>query len=266
MDSAHTHRRPRKIRRTGRHTTPSQVEKVAEKAGKAAPAVAIAGAIVAGPQVHAAVDNHHAKATTAAEQVHQVHLAALVRHRDSATRTYTVHSGDTLSLIAKRFYGNPADWGWLYHENKNVISNPNDIYPGEVLKVPSDPPANAASYDSSYTPKHASSSTVLTSSTTQLSGTLGCSGLEELWEDAGGSSSAAFMAAEIAMAESGGNQYALSPTDDYGYWQINLPSWGPALATFDPIGNAKAAIQISDDGTNWEPWTTYQTGAYEGQC
>ena len=55
MDSVQLHRRPKKFRRTGRHTTPSQVEKVAEKATKAAPAVAIAGALVAvAPQAHAA--------------------------------------------------------------------------------------------------------------------------------------------------------------------------------------------------------------------
>ena len=60
----HTHRRSRKIRRAGRHTTPSQVEKVAEKAGRAAPAMAIAGALVAAaPQAHAAVRTP-AKATT----------------------------------------------------------------------------------------------------------------------------------------------------------------------------------------------------------
>jgi len=225
--------------------------------------MAIAGAIVAGPQAHAAVDNHHGQATTAAEQVHHVRLDALVRHDESATRTYTVQPGDTLSSIAQRFYGNPADWESLFHENENVVKNPNSIYPGEVLKVPSDPSADTAS----YSPKHAKSTTVLTSSaSTTLSGTLGCSGLEALWDAAGGSSSNAFMAAEIAMAESGGNQYAVSPTADYGYWQINLPSWGPTLATFNPLGNAKAAIQISDDGTNWEPWTTYQSGAYAGRC
>ena len=64
MDSLHKHRRPRKIRRTGRHTVPSHVEKVAEKAGKAAPAMAIAGALVAvAPQAHAAVRTP-AQATT----------------------------------------------------------------------------------------------------------------------------------------------------------------------------------------------------------
>jgi LysM repeat protein len=242
------------------------VEKVADVATKAAPAVAIAGVLVAtAPQAQAATALP-AKATTVAEQVHTDavvrHTDAAVRHTAPATRTYTVRPGDTLSAIAQRFYGNPADWTWLYHVNSAVISNPNEIYVGQVLKIPSDPPADAAS----YAPKHAKTATTLTSSSTRLSGTLGCSGLEALWEAAGGSSGEAFMAAEIAMAESGGNQYAVSPTDDYGYWQINMPSWGPAMATFDPIGNAKAAIKISQDGTNWSPWTTYVTGAYVGRC
>jgi LysM repeat protein len=261
VDSVQLHRRPKKFRRTGRHTTPSQVEKVAEKATKAAPAVAIAGALVAvAPQAHAA-ENASAKATTVAGQVH---TDAVISPSQPAARTYTVRSGDTLSGIAARFYGNAADWPWLYHENESKISNPNDIYVGEVLTVPADPPANA----SSYAPKHAShakAATTLTTSVSSLSGTLSCSGLEALWESAGGSSAEAFMAAEIAMAESGGNQYALSPTDDYGYWQIN-GSHGPAQATFNAYGNARAAIAISDDGTDWSPWTTYVTGAYEGRC
>jgi LysM repeat protein len=236
------------------------VEKVAEVATKAAPAVAIAGALVAtAPQAQAAV-SLSAKTTTVVEQVH---TDAAVKHDQPATRTYTVRPGDSLSSIAQRFYGKSADWTWLYHVNSSVISNPNAIYAGEVLKIPSDPPANAAS----YAPKHAkTTSTTLTSSvSTSLSGTLGCSGLEALWEAAGGSHTEAFMAAEIAMAESGGNQYALSPTDDYGYWQINA-SHGPAMATFDALGNAKAAIAISGDGSDWDPWTTYVTGAYAGRC
>ena len=259
MVSVHSHRRPRKIRRTGRHTQPSQVEKVAVVATKAAPAVAIAGALVAtAPQASASVALS-AKTATVTEQVH---TTAMVTKAQPATRYYTVRPGDTLSSIAQRFYGNSADWTWLYHVNSAKISNPNDISVGLVLKVPYDPPANA----SSYAPKHAKTTSVtLTSSDTKLSGTLGCSGLEALWEAAGGSHGEAFMAAEIAMAESGGNQYALSPTDDYGYWQINA-SHGPAMATFNAIGNAKAAIAISDDGTDWGAWTTYTSGAYAGRC
>jgi LysM repeat protein len=232
------------------------VEKVAEKAGKAAPAMAIAGVLVAAPSAHAAVKSP-AKATTVAERAH---TDALVRHTRPVNRTYTVRPGDTLSSIAQRFYGNSADWPWLYHVNKSKVSNPNEIYVGQKLQVPYDRPANAAS----YAPKHAKAAT-LSSSARKLSGTLGCSGLEALWETAGGSHAEAFIAAEIAMAESGGNQYALSPTNDYGYWQIN-GSHGPALATFNAMGNAKAAIIISDDGRDWAPWTTYVTGAFEGRC
>jgi LysM repeat protein len=249
-----------KVRRTGRHTEPSQVEKVAQVATKAAPAVAIAGALVAtAPQAQAAVALS-AKTSTVTEQIH---TTAMVEKTQPAARTYTVRSGDTLSSIAQRFYGSTADWTWLYHVNSGAVHNPNVLYVGQVLKLPSDPPANAAS----YAPKHAKTATtaVLTSSATELSGTLSCTGLEALWEAAGGSHGEAFMAAEIAMAESGGNQYALSPTNDYGYWQIN-GSHGPAEATFNPMGNAKAAIAISADGSDWGAWTTYTSGAYAGRC
>ena len=139
MDSVQLHRRPKKFRRTGRHTTPSQVENLAEKATKAAPAVAIAGALVAvAPQAHAA-ENASAKATTVAEQVH---TDAVISRSQPAARTYTVRSGDTLSAIAARFYGNAADWPGLYHANEAKISNPNDIYVGEVLTVPASLTAN----------------------------------------------------------------------------------------------------------------------------
>ena len=105
---------------------------------------------------------------------------------------------------------------------------------------------------------------MLTSSASKLSGNLGCSGLEALWVAAGGARSHAFIAAEIAMAESGGRQFAHSPTNDFGYWQIN--GVHGAMATYNPIGNARAAIAISGNGSNWRPWTTYVTGAYRGRC
>jgi hypothetical protein len=99
-------------------------------------------------------------------------------------------------------------------------------------------------------------------------GALSCRGLESLWESAGGSPAAAFTAAEIAMAESGGRQYATNTnggrSTDRGYFQVN--SIHGALSTYDPLGNAKAAVAISRDGRDWSPWVTYQTGAYAGRC
>jgi hypothetical protein len=91
-----------------------------------------------------------------------------------------------------------------------------------------------------------------------------CADLESLWIEEGGNPDAAFVAAEIATAESGGNPNAISPTDDFGLWQINAVHG--AMASLDPYVNAQAAIVISDNGADWEPWTTYQTGAYIGRC
>jgi LysM repeat protein len=254
MNSAHMHRRPRKIRRTGRHTTPSQVQKVSVTAGKAAPALAIVGVLAAAPQAHAAV----AVPASAATVVARVHTDAVIRHDQPASRRYTVQRGDTLSSIAQRFYGNPADWQRLYQANRSVVRDPNLIFQGEVLNVPSQLTASTAT----YTPRHAKS-TVLTS-TSAFSGTLGCRALEELWEEAGGSQAQAVTAASIAMAESSGQQFATGGVGERGYWQIN-PDHG-SLSTYDPLGNAKAAVIISDDGTNWTPWTTFTSGAYLGRC
>ena len=99
-------------------------------------------------------------------------------------------------------------------------------------------------------------------------GTLSCSGLEALWESAGGSPGTAFTAAEIAKAESSGRQYATDTnggrSTDRGYWQVN--SVHGALSTYDAAGNARAAVELSGNGTNWSPWVTYNSGAYQGQC
>jgi lysozyme-like protein len=98
--------------------------------------------------------------------------------------------------------------------------------------------------------------------------TLSCAGLEALWESVGGSRGTAFMAAEIAMAESSGRQHATlhntNGTTDRGFWQIN--SVHGALSTYDPAGNARAAVLISRGGTDWTAWVTYNTRAYAGRC
>ena len=274
MTAGRTERRPVKIRRRGRHVTPSQVDRVAAQAGKAAPAVAIAGALVAAPQAaHAATSARPAVTTVASAAQHSVAKAV------AQSTYYKVRSGDTLSKIAGDYYHKTSDWQWLYHENAKRLSSPDDIYPGESVYVPADPPADYTP-PKAYQPRHAKSSaragdTVVTQSARKsgasshgsraaLSGTLGCSGLEQLWENAGGSAAEAVTAASVAMAESGGNQYALSPTNDYGYWQINASNG--ALATFNPYGNARAAIQLSGNGTHWGAWTTYTSGAYQGKC
>jgi nucleoid-associated protein YgaU len=53
-----------------------------------------------------------------------------------AQRTYTVVQGDSLSKIAKRMYGKANDWRRIFEANRDVIENPDLIYPGQVLKIP----------------------------------------------------------------------------------------------------------------------------------
>ena len=54
----------------------------------------------------------------------------------SAPQTYTVNKGDTLSKIAKEFYGSANRWHEIYDANRDQISNPDLIQPGWVLKIP----------------------------------------------------------------------------------------------------------------------------------
>ena len=270
MSSVPRHRRKRKIRRTGQHTSPSQVEKVAQTAGKAAPVVVAAGAIAAAaPQASSsAAAAATTTATTGSQPVIRAHLDA-VHSAQAAGRTYTVRAGDTLSGIAHRFYGHADDWHGLYDANHSKISDPGLIYVGQELSVPRHLPASA--HTTAYTPRHASapasSSSADNSSqatATGLSGTLGCNGLEALWRQAGGSPAAEVTAASIAMAESGGNQFATGGVGERGYWQIN-PVNG-ALSTYNALGNAHAAVVMSGNGANWSPWTTFTSGAYGGRC
>lgn len=54
----------------------------------------------------------------------------------SAAQTYTVNKGDTLSKIAKEFYGSANRWHEIFDANRDQISNPDLIQPGQVLKIP----------------------------------------------------------------------------------------------------------------------------------
>lgn len=76
--------------------------------------------------------------------------------------------------------------------------------------------------------------------------------LEALWVSVGGNPAYEATAACIAEHESGGNPRAVSPTDDWGLWQIH----GAGSIAFDPVWNAKTAVSMSSNGTNWSPWTT----------
>jgi hypothetical protein len=49
---------------------------------------------------------------------------------------YTIQSGDTLSAIAKRHYGNAMAYKKIFEANKEVIKDPDKIYPGQKIFIP----------------------------------------------------------------------------------------------------------------------------------
>jgi LysM repeat protein len=54
----------------------------------------------------------------------------------AAAKTYTVKAGDTLSKIAKEHLGNAAAYMKIFELNKDQLSDPDKIKPGQVLKLP----------------------------------------------------------------------------------------------------------------------------------
>ena len=52
------------------------------------------------------------------------------------TRTYTVQAGDSLSKIAKQFYGNANDYMRIFEANRHQLKDPNRIQPGQQLVIP----------------------------------------------------------------------------------------------------------------------------------
>jgi nucleoid-associated protein YgaU len=53
-----------------------------------------------------------------------------------APRDYTIRSGDSLSKIAKQFYGDAGQWQKIYQANKDKIKDPDLIHPGQKIIIP----------------------------------------------------------------------------------------------------------------------------------
>lgn len=54
-------------------------------------------------------------------------------------QTYTIEKGDTLSKIAKDHYGKASAWHQIFEANRDTIEDPDRIFPGQVIKLPSLP-------------------------------------------------------------------------------------------------------------------------------
>ncbi|WP_071058464.1 peptidoglycan-binding protein LysM [Pelistega sp. MC2] len=68
--------------------------------------------------------------------VAQVDNQLSVAQPASESRFYTVVKGDTLSKIAKEMYGDANKYPQIFEANKPMLTHPDKIYPGQVLRIP----------------------------------------------------------------------------------------------------------------------------------
>jgi len=59
------------------------------------------------------------------------------RFDNGGSQFHTVVKGDTLGKIAKSYYGNAMKYPVIFEANKPMLTDPNKIYPGQVLRIPS---------------------------------------------------------------------------------------------------------------------------------
>ena len=54
----------------------------------------------------------------------------------TASQFHDVVSGDTLSAISKKYYGDANKYNTIFEANKPMLSHPDKIYPGQKLRIP----------------------------------------------------------------------------------------------------------------------------------
>jgi len=59
-----------------------------------------------------------------------------VKKKEPEAQYYTVVKGDSLSKIAKQYYGDAMKYPQIFEANKPMLTDPDKIYPGQVLRIP----------------------------------------------------------------------------------------------------------------------------------
>ena len=65
-------------------------------------------------------------------------LSVPASEAEAKVEYYVIQSGDSLSKIAKQYYGNAMDYPKIFEANREVIQDPDLIYPGQKIRIPLD--------------------------------------------------------------------------------------------------------------------------------
>ncbi|MBA2689408.1 MAG: peptidoglycan-binding protein LysM [Burkholderiales bacterium] len=70
------------------------------------------------------------------ESVEKVNDQMTVQQKEPEAQFYTVVKGDNLSKISKQYYGDPNKYVKIFEANKPMLTHPDKIYPGQMLRIP----------------------------------------------------------------------------------------------------------------------------------
>ncbi|HVT67366.1 MAG TPA: transglycosylase family protein [Trebonia sp.] len=213
---------------------------------------------------------HHAAAVTAVRHsgTTAARLVSVTRqHSPARPAKYTVKSGDTLSAIAQRLYGNPAYWPAIYWDNHSQIRYANVIQVGQVLAIPAKPatipaapselsaPAPAPAAAPAPAPAPVSTTSDEHTYSSESESTRTSDAASEQPAPAGyqhsaptrtastySGASGSFQSCVIAR-ESGGNSQVMNGSGHYGLYQFSASTWAAYGGNPADFGNASVAEQ-----------------------
>lgn len=85
------------------------------------------------------VDDNITVVQRQAPQTQSAPQAAPQPQPSEAATFYTVKSGDTLSKIAQQFLGSANRYNEIFEANRPMLKDPDEIYPGQTLRIPKGP-------------------------------------------------------------------------------------------------------------------------------
>ena len=107
---------------------------VTQSAEAAQKAVLLAGNVKGVTEVIPKIQINEAELEAGAAAEEEVEMANLLEPDN--VEYYIIQSGDSLSKIAKKYYQNANEYPRIFDANKEVIKDPNLIYPGQKIRIP----------------------------------------------------------------------------------------------------------------------------------
>jgi hypothetical protein len=202
----------------------------------AAPVVVASGAMAVVPAFMAAAPHVAALAQTSPHTITTsprtitAHLDAVVKPATPAARSYTVQPGDTLYGISQRYWGNGKYWPALYQANRSKISDPNLIYAGQVVTIPSGRHQASSAPAPSTSASSTSASSTSASSTWAPSTADSASSASSTWPSSGSASSTSDPSSTSTAASSKGGNRTTSSSSASSTVQSDIANGNNLLA------------------------------------